>query len=87
MTYEYLDENAVSATDNFKETFISKNNEVKIGDFKIKKFNIVLLEMNHIQKTISKRTNINIDGIIGSDILIKGNAKINFENNSIKLKF
>ena len=43
--------------------------------------------MSHIQNTLSEKTNIEIDGIIGSDILIEGKAIIDYRNNKIGLQF
>ena len=87
LTYEFSKENATSATDQIGNTFISKNNQFKIGKWFISNFSIILFDMSHIQNTLSEKTNIEIDGIIGSDILIEGKAIIDYRNNKIGLQF
>ena len=80
-------ENAVSATDDINNTFISKNNEITIGKWLKSNLELILFDLTHIQNALNKKTNIEIDGIIGSDILIEGKAIIDYRNKKIGLQF
>ena len=77
---------ASSATDLMDETKISKKNSLKIGKWVNLKCSIVLFNMDHINNALSERGITNVDGIIGSDILKKGKAIIDYEKNRLYLK-
>ena len=86
MDLEFFNETASSATENINKIFISKNNKINIGEWKIKSFELMLFDLSHVTELIYSKDLINIDGIIGSDILIKANSKIDFQEMKLKLK-
>jgi uncharacterized protein YtpQ (UPF0354 family) len=77
---------AASATDNMKDTQISKKNELKINKWINTSCSIILFNMDHINKSLSEREVQKVDGIIGADILKKGKAIIDYEKNRLYLK-
>lgn len=79
-------EKASSATSEISNTLISKNNNIKIGKWNNKKFQIVLFDMSYINKTLIEQGSKNISGIIGSDLLKKGKGIIDFSSNRLFLK-
>ncbi len=54
--------------------------ELKIGRVKLKNYNSIALDLEGVNKTYESMGHPNICGIIGSDILIQYQAKINFKN-------
>ena len=85
--FEISNESATSATNKIKKLFISKKNKIKIGDWLVEDFDLILFDMKQVIDTIVSQCNVEIDGIIGSDILKKGKAVINYKLNKIHLEF
>lgn len=81
------DEIASSASDEIKETFISKKNSFSIGDCSATYLDLILFDMKRITQALKEKDNVEVDGIIGSDMLIKFNSQIDYKKNEIKLEF
>ena len=86
LNYGKSDEQASSATDEIKDTFISKKNLLIIDKYSINDFDIILFNMEHVIKALLDKDEIEIDGIIGADILIKYNCCIDFKENTLLIK-
>lgn len=67
------------------DTQISKKNKIEIGDFKIKKVPLVLIDLSHINKALTKQEAKPVNGIIGADILEEGNAIIDYKKRKLYL--
>ena len=65
---------------------ISKSNKIKIGKWKKKNISIVLFDMSFINKTLVDQGAERVNGIIGSDLLKKGKAIIDYSSNKLFLK-
>ena len=79
-------EQASSASDEIKDTFISKKNSLIIDKYYINDFDIILFNMKHVIKSLLDKDGIEIDGIIGADILMKHNCCINYKENILVIK-
>ena len=86
LNYGKSDEQASSATDEIKETYISKKNSLLIGEFYINDLDIILFNMQHVIKSLLDKDEIEIEGIIGADILIKYNCCIDYRENKLVVK-
>ena len=86
LNHRKSDEQASSATDEIKETYISKKNSLLIGEFYINDFDIILFNMQHVIKSLLDKDEIEIEGIIGADILIKYNCCIDYRENKLVVK-
>jgi len=86
LNYGKSDEQASSATDEIKCTYISKKNSLLINEFNINDFDIILFDMRHVVKSLKEKDEIDIDGIIGSDILIQYDCCIDYEENKLMIK-
>lgn len=62
---------------------LSTNNILKINELKIKKFNLVVFDMQHIDNALELHKSKPIDGIIGTDLLIKYKVTIDYSKNRI----
>ncbi len=67
------------------DTHISKKNKIKIGDYKLKKVSLVLLDLTHINNALTKQDAKAVNGIIGADILEKGKAVIDYGKKKLYL--
>ena len=86
LNFRKSDEQASSATDEIKETYISKKNSLSIGEYHINDFYIILFNMKHVIKSMQDKNEIEIDGIVGADILIKYNCCIDYKENKLVIK-
>ena len=77
---------ASSATNQINETYYSKNNILKIGDFQKNDFDFMLFDMTYINNSLKEKEILELDGIIGSDILNQFNACINYKKKEIILE-
>ncbi len=67
------------------ETKISKGNKLKIGGFQLKKVDLVVLDLEHINNALTKQEATSVNGIIGADILEKGKAIIDYNKKKLYL--
>ncbi|NLP57648.1 retropepsin-like aspartic protease [Lutibacter sp. B1] len=68
------------------ETKVSVNNEIGLKKWIYKNFSIVLLDLTHVNTALTEHKSEAVDGIIGADILEKGNAIIDYKNKLLFLK-
>lgn len=68
------------------ETEESHKNSIKLGKWSFKNFHLVLFDLSHVKSALLHYGEPNIDGIIGADILLKGNAIIDYKKNKLYLK-
>ncbi|MGI9546338.1 MAG: retropepsin-like aspartic protease family protein [Flavobacteriaceae bacterium] len=68
------------------DTLISDQNKVEIGKWKIKKQKIVLFDLIHVNDALIDHQALPVDGIIGSDILKKAKAVIDYDKCRVFLK-
>ena len=83
INYEKSAEKASSATDQISNTMISNKNQIKIGKWFKKNMTIVLFDMTFINKTLNEQGIERVSGIIGSDLLKKGKAIIDYSENKL----
>ena len=85
--FKKSNETASSATNEINETYFSKNNKLKIGDFQKNDFDLVLFDMTFINNSLKEKGVNEVDGIIGGDILNELNVCINYKKKEISLEF
>jgi len=86
LNYGKSDEQASSATNEIKDTYISKKNLLLIDKYYIHDFDIILFNMEHVIKSLLDKDEIEIDGIIGADLLRKYNCCIDFKENTLLIE-
>lgn len=67
-------------------TQVSSKNKIEIGDWKKKKIKIVLFDLSHVNEALTSHNALPVDGIIGADLLKKGKAIIDYDNECVYLK-
>ncbi len=60
--------------------------KVRIGELKITDYKAVLLDLSHVNKSYHQVGLTPIDGVLGSDILLKHKAIIDYASQKLKLK-
>jgi predicted aspartyl protease len=61
--------------------------KIKIGEIEIDNYTTVLLDLSHVNSSYEQLGLTAIDGVLGSDILLKYNAIIDYEKRVLKLKY
>jgi len=64
----------------------SINNKITLGNFKAENYKISLLDLSHVNKSLTNNGAGTIDGVIGADILKKYNAIIDYKGKALYLK-
>ena len=68
------------------DTQISEQNELSIGEWHFAGFNLVLLDLTHVNTALKEHNAKPVHGIIGADILEKGEAIIDYKRKRLFLK-
>ena len=87
LDFEISNEKASSASSKINETYYSKNNIFKIGNYEESNFDLVLFDMTFINNSLKEKGVSEVDGIIGGDILSELNVCINYKKKEISLEF
>lgn len=68
------------------ETKVVKLKELKFGRLKVSKMEVAVLDLSHVNQSYSQLELPNIDGVLGSDFLMKYKAVINYKKSTILLE-
>lgn len=68
------------------DTQIAKNNSIKIGTWQNQELHLVIFDMSHVNKALKNYKVKPVDGILGADVLLKGNAIIDYSNSCLYLR-
>ncbi len=68
------------------ETKTSSKNTIQICNWSYNSFNLVLLDLTHVNTALTEHNAEAVDGIIGADILEKGKAIIDYGSKRLFLK-
>ncbi len=68
------------------ETLVSEENSIEIGGWKLKKQQIVLFDLVHVNQALIDHQALPVDGIIGADILKSAKAIIDYNKGRLYLK-
>ena len=60
--------------------------KIKLGDILIKDYDAILLDLSHVNRSYKKLKLKPIDGVVGSDLLLRYKAIINYGKPLLKLK-
>lgn len=84
-----LTDNEMLSTGLGTNTLTSKSTKLesfKIGEFEINNYPCIIIDMNHINETYQSIGLEPFDGVLGSDILYKFKAAIDFKTKTLKLR-
>ncbi len=80
------DTKASGAGSNNLYTEISKDNRISLGKWKSKKTTLVLLDLTHVNIALSQFNLPEVQGIIGSDLLKKHRAIIDYSSKTLFIR-
>ncbi|MEM6379605.1 MAG: retropepsin-like aspartic protease, partial [Bacteroidota bacterium] len=86
LTAEESDTKAAGAGATDMETQQSENNQLSIGKWKTKKFDLVLFDLSHVNSALEQHEAEKVHGIIGADILEMGKAIIDYDQKVLYLR-
>ena len=61
--------------------------KIQFGELIIKNFKTILLDLSHVNESYSKLGFPVIDGVLGSDVMMQYNARIDYKSKFLKLKW
>jgi predicted aspartyl protease len=64
----------------------AKNNELQLGSWKWKGFNLVVFDLSHVNEALTQHKAKPVQGIIGADVLLQGKAIIDYYNHCLYLQ-
>lgn len=67
-------------------TQIAQKNSIEIKAWKMKKIDLVLFDLTHVNEALVNHKAEKVHGIIGADILKRGKAIIDYKNKALYLK-
>ena len=68
------------------ETQLAKNNKIQLGRWKNLYFHLIVFDMSHVNEALKQYKTKSVNGIIGADILLRGQAIIDYSNHYLYLK-
>ena len=77
---------AVGAGSSDLHTAVSKSNAIKMDEWTKNRINIVLMDLSHVNSALLSHNQIEVDGILGADVLKKGKAILDYPNKCLYLK-
>jgi predicted aspartyl protease len=86
LSLEKSDVKAAGAGASNMATQLSKKNTIKIGSWKWDKLPLVVFDLSHVNTALTSHNSNPVDGIIGADILKKGQAIIDYNKKYMYLK-
>jgi len=66
------------------ETSVAKLNFLRFGDLKITGQKVALIDLNHVNEIYEKYTSYRIAGLLGGDILMRYQCRIDYANKIIR---
>lgn len=67
-------------------TQVAKNNTLSLGRWKTTDFHLVIFDLTHVNEALQQYKAKPVQGIIGADILLEGDAIIDYANRCLYLK-
>lgn len=67
-------------------TQVAKNNTLSLGRWKTAEFHLVIFDMTHVNEALQHYKVKPVQGILGADILLEGEAIIDYANQCLYLK-
>lgn len=86
ITAEESDTKAAGAGATDMVTQQSEGNLLEIGKWKMKKLDLVLFDLQHVNAALEQQNAESVHGIIGADILENGKAVIDYDKRALYLR-
>jgi predicted aspartyl protease len=60
--------------------------ELCIGELKVKNYQLVIIDISHVNESYEKLGLTSLDGVLGSDLLMKYKASIDYKTKTLKFR-
>lgn len=67
-------------------TQLASKNHLKMGTWKCDNFSLVIFDLSHVNEALSQHKAKEVHGIIGADVLLQGEAVIDYSSRYLYLK-
>ena len=67
-------------------TQLASKNHLKMGTWKCDNFSLVIFDLSHVNEALSQHKAKEVHGIIGADVLLQGEAVIDYSSKYLYLK-
>lgn len=67
-------------------TQLASKNHLKMGTWKCDNFSLVIFDLSHVNEALSQHKAKEVHGIIGADVLLQGDAVIDYSSKYLYLK-
>lgn len=67
-------------------TQLASGNHLQMGTWKCLDFHLVIFDLSHVNEALRQHTSKEVQGIIGADVLIEGDAIIDYAGKNLYLK-
>lgn len=67
-------------------TQLASKNHLKMGTWKCDNFSLVIFDLSHVNEALSQHKAKEVHGIIGADVLLQGDAVIDYSSRYLYLK-
>lgn len=67
-------------------TQLASDNHLKIGTWKCADFQVVIFDLSHVNEALRQHKTKEVHGIIGADVLLHGDAIIDYASNNLYLR-
>lgn len=67
------------------DTQLASDNQLKIGNWKCSDFQVVIFDLSHVNEALRQHRTKEVHGIIGADVLLQGDAIIDYASNYLYL--
>ncbi|CAN5416224.1 hypothetical protein BH10BAC1_BH10BAC1_03330 [soil metagenome] len=84
-TFEQHDSLSSGLGTNTMTSELTDIKKIKIGELEIENYRTILLDLSHVNQSYSQIGLKEVDGVLGSDILLKYNAVIDYKKKILKL--
>ena len=68
------------------KTMLSEKNRIELGTWNYKKLALIIFDLTHVNTALVEHNSKPVDGIIGADVLKKGEAVIDYKKKYLYLK-
>jgi len=85
-SFEQFDSLSTGLGTNTMESHFTIFKEFCISELKLEKYNAILLDMNHVNQSYLMLGMSELDGVLGSDLLMEYKAVIDYKNLLLKLR-
>lgn len=86
LTATFHSNSAASASSTSMFTKIATDNHLQIGTWKHASLACILFDLSHVNEALAQQKIKPVDGIIGADVLLSGNAIIDYPNQYLYLR-